>query len=99
MSVSQINSSAFVPRNHYINQNIQPSSEQVAAFEASLDETSEGASESNQSFSQESSDPSITSASWDAYQKGFTQSIFDHDRRVLAYYDQARKEIDYGNKT
>ncbi|MBM3856767.1 MAG: hypothetical protein FJ390_02245 [Verrucomicrobia bacterium] len=98
MSVSQIGSAASLPKNFHINQNAAPSPEDVAAFEASLGEASEAASENNQNSSQENSDPSVPAASWDAYWKGFNQSIFDHDRRVFAYHDQARKEIDYGNK-
>ena len=100
MSVSNINSGiSSLPKSYPTNQNSVASAEDVAAFEASLGVAPEVSPENSQDFLQENSDPSIPSASWDSYWKGFNQSIFDHNRRVFAYHDQARKEIDYGNKT
>lgn len=99
MNVSNLTSGSPLPKNYHLSQNATPNPEDIAAFEASLGATSAAASEYHHSASQENSDTSIPSESWDTYWKGFNQSIFDHDRRVFAYHDQARKEIDYGNKT
>ena len=99
MSVSQINSATPLPKNYRANQNATPSVEEVASFEASLEESSESASAENQNSPQGSSDGSVTAASWDAVRAGFTHSLFDHDRREFAYYDRVRREIDYDNKS
>ncbi len=98
MSVSQINSGTPLQKNSLVNQNAIPSLEEIAAFESSLEAASESTSAESQNFAQGNSDTSIPADSWEAYRKGFNQSIFDHNRRELAYYDRVRKEIDYGNK-
>jgi len=98
MNISHISSGNPLQKNSRIDQNAAPSPEEAAAFEASLEASSESASAENQNSSQDNSDGSIPTASWDVFWKGFNQSIFDHDRREFAYYDRARKEIDYGNK-
>jgi hypothetical protein len=98
MSVSQINSGTPLQKNYSVNHNAAPSPEEVASFESSLEAASESASGENQNPSQDNSDGSIPAESWAAYRQGFNQSIFDHDRRELAYYDRVRREIDYGNK-
>lgn len=95
MNVSQVNSGAPLSKNYSVNQQVAVTAEQVAAFEASLNAASEAAHEN---LSQDESDPSIQQESWDVFWKGFNQSIFDHNRREFAYYDQKRREIDYGNK-
>lgn len=95
MNVSQINSGTPLSQNHSVNQQAVVTAEQAAAFEASLDGAFEAA---NENLSQNQTDPSIPQESWDVFWKGFNQSIFDHNRREFAYYDQKRKEIDYGNK-
>ncbi len=98
MSVSQIGSSTPLPKNYHINQNTIPTAEDIASFEASLGATSEANADNSHDTSQKNSDGSVPAASWDAVRDGFNHEIFDHNRRELAYYDQRRKEIDYGNK-
>ncbi len=96
MNISQINSSLPLSKNYSVNQQSVATAEQAAAFEASLDAATETAGEN---LSQEHSDPSIPQESWKVFWDGFNQSIFEHNRREFAYYDQKRREIDYGNKT
>lgn len=95
MNVFPVNSGAPLSKNYSANQQVAVTAEQATAFEASLDGASEAVHEN---LSQDQSDASMPQESWDVFWKGFNQSIFDHNRRQFAYYDQKRREIDYGNK-
>ena len=94
MSVSPISSGASLPKSDSFTKNIKLTAEEAASFESSLEQ----ASTASQDPSQNSSDACFPAASWDVFWKGYNHSIFDHSRREFTYYDQHRKEIDYGNK-
>jgi len=99
MNISSLTSGSPLSKNYHLNQNAMPTAEDVAAFEASLGEASEAASDNNHDASRENSDSSTPAESWDVVWKNFDQAVFDSTRRDLARWDQMKKDIDYGNKT